>query len=159
MKSGKRVRGVTIPYTGHYPITEIDPNTGEPLQPVKNAQKFVHHCGAVVRDRLSISIRKWKEKKDARDVTFVSDRHKELLWKEVIDHFGLPSHLDEVAKDLVRSWTMKKMATQFQSWKKLYSNFVAKNITPDFSPKSPYTKLQADWPEFVAYKTSEVGAE
>jgi hypothetical protein len=43
------------------------------------------------------------------------------------------------------------MATQFQSWKKLYKNFVVKDITLDFGPKSPYRKLQDDWLEFVTY--------
>jgi hypothetical protein len=43
MKSDKNVRGVTKPYTSHFPITEVDPNISEPLQPVKNAKKYVHH--------------------------------------------------------------------------------------------------------------------
>jgi hypothetical protein len=104
----------------------------------------VHHCGALVWDRLSISIHEWKKKKEAPHISFVSNRDKELLWDEVIAHFSLPPHLDDGTKKLVQSWTLKKMATQFQSCKKLYKNFVVKDITPDFGPKSPYRKLPDD---------------
>jgi hypothetical protein len=55
MKSSKNVRGTTKPFEGHFLVTEIDPNTGEPLQPEKNTEKFIHHCGARVRDRLSMN--------------------------------------------------------------------------------------------------------
>ena len=52
------------------------------------------------------------------------------------------------------------MATQFHSWKKkLYTEFVKKNLTPDFSENSPYKKLRDDWSEFVRYKTSKEGEE
>jgi hypothetical protein len=52
------------------------------------------------------------------------------------------------------------MATQFQTWKKkLYNNFIKKNLTPDFSQNSPYKKLRDQWPEFVGYETSEEGEE
>ena len=52
------------------------------------------------------------------------------------------------------------MATQFQTWKKkLYNEFVKKNLTPDFSQNIPYKKLRDDCPEFVRYKTSEEGEE
>jgi hypothetical protein len=63
----------------------------------------VHHWGALVRDRLSITIREWKKKKEAPHISFVSDRDKELLWDEVITHFGLPPHLDYDTKKLVQS--------------------------------------------------------
>jgi hypothetical protein len=42
---------------GHYNITEVDLNTGEPLLPTTNAKKFINHCGVLVRDRVPISIR------------------------------------------------------------------------------------------------------
>jgi hypothetical protein len=57
----------------HYPITEVDPNTGKPLLPTKNAKKFVNHYGVLVRDKLSISVRERKKKKDAPRISFVSD--------------------------------------------------------------------------------------
>jgi hypothetical protein len=49
------------------------------------------------------------------------------------------------------------MATQIQTWKKLYNEFVKKNLTLDFSDNSPYKKLRDDWPEFVKYNTSKEG--
>jgi hypothetical protein len=53
------------------------------------------------------------------------------------------------------------MATQFQTWKKkkLYTKFVKKNLTPNFSKNSLYKKLRDGWPNFVRYKTSEEGEE
>ena len=52
------------------------------------------------------------------------------------------------------------MATQFQTLKKkLYNEFVKKNLTPYFSQNSPYKKLRDDWPEFMRYKTSEESEE
>ena len=66
----------------------------------------------------------------------------------------------EDLRKLVKSWALKKMATQFQTWKKkLYNEFVKKNLTLDFSQNSPYKKLKDDWPEFVRYKTSKEGEE
>jgi hypothetical protein len=52
---------------------------------------------------MSISIHEWKKKKEAPHISFVSDRDKELLWDEVITHFGLPPHLDDDTKKLVQS--------------------------------------------------------
>ena len=50
------------------------------------------------------------------------------------------------------------MATQFQIWnKKLYNEFIKKNLILDFSQNSLCKKLRDDWPEFVRYKTSEEG--
>jgi hypothetical protein len=44
---------------------------------------------------------------------------------------------------------MKKMATQFQCWKKkLCNTFIKKNLTPDFNTKA-YVKLRTFWDEFV----------
>ena len=50
--------------------------------------KFVHHCGYLVRDRLPISTREWK-KTNAPHISFVSDRDKALIWKDVLVHFTL----------------------------------------------------------------------
>ena len=96
---------------GHYIITEVDPNTGEPLQPKNNAKKFVNHCGVLVRDRVPISVREWKKKKDDPLISFVSDQDKDLLWALVTAHFNLPVGEDLIK--LVKSWALKKMATQF----------------------------------------------
>jgi hypothetical protein len=60
----------------------------------------------------------------------------------------------------VKSWDLKKMATQFQTWKKkLYNEFVKKNLTSSFVENSPYKKLRDQWPKFVRYKTSKEGEE
>jgi hypothetical protein len=53
----KSVRGPTKPLEGHYIITEVDCNTGEPLLPKINANKFVNHRVVLVRDRVPISVR------------------------------------------------------------------------------------------------------
>lgn len=145
---------------GRYVITEIDMATGKPLG--EHANKFVNHCGFVVRDRIPISCREWHKKllpdgQPDPSVSFVSDTDKDLLWRSIIEHFGIEG--DDDTKRLVRDFAMKKMATQFQCWKKeLYKNFVAKNTVPNFSqPK--YAKLRPFWDAFVQYKTSEESIE
>ena len=41
--------------------------------------------------------------------------------------------LEEELKELVRMWAMKKMATQFQTWKKsLYTKYVKKEPNAQF---------------------------
>jgi hypothetical protein len=69
----KSVRGPTKPLEGHYIIIEVNPNIGEPLLPKNNANKFVNHCGVIVRDRVPISVRERKKRKDAPLISFVSD--------------------------------------------------------------------------------------
>ena len=128
---------------GHNIIIEFVPNTGEPLLPKNNAKKFINHCRFLVSDRVPISVREWKQKKDDPRISFVSKREKDLLWDSVTPHFNLPAG-DDLRK-LVESWALKKMATQFQTWKKkLYNEFVKKNLTPDFSQNSPYKKMRDD---------------
>jgi hypothetical protein len=61
--STKSVRGPTKPLEGHYIITEVDRNTGEPLLPKDNAKMFVNHCEVLVRDRILISVRDGKRGK------------------------------------------------------------------------------------------------
>ena len=156
MKSSKSVRGPTKPLEGHYIITEVDPNTDELLQPKNNAKKFVNHYGVLVRDRVPISVHELKQKKDDPLISFVSKRETDLLWDPVTAHFNLP--VGEDLRKLVKNWALKKMATQFQTQKKkLYNEFVKKNLTPNFNKNSPYKKLRDDWPEFVRYKTSKEG--
>ena len=42
-------------------------------------------------------------------------------------HFNLPKNFTEAKKEKVKQWTLKKMATQFQSWKKkLWKNMKMK---------------------------------
>jgi hypothetical protein len=59
----------------------------------------------------------------------------------------------EKIKEKVKEWALKKMATQFQSFKKRLSNdFIKKGRTPEFT--GPLEKLKNHWVEFVEYKTS-----
>ena len=96
---------------GHYIITEVDPNTGEPLLPKNNAKKFINHYGVLVRNRVPISVREWKQRTDDPLIRFVSKREKDNLWDSVTTHFNLPAGED--LRKLVKSWTLKKMAIQF----------------------------------------------
>ena len=124
----------------------IQIETGEPLGP--HARKFVQHCGCLVRDRLPISAREWKQKINEPHVSFVSDLDKNLIWDDILQHFTLQADdydaiNDDELKELVRKWAMKKMATQFQTWKKsLYMKYVKKNLTPNFNTSGPLTKLR-----------------
>ena len=55
---------------------------------------------------------------------------------------------------------MKKMATQFQTWKKsLYMKYVKKNLTSNFNTRGPLAKLRLYWNDFVQYKISKEGEE
>ena len=72
-------------------------------------------------------------------ISVVSDRDKALIWNDVLVHFtlqtdGYDNIIDgDELKERVMDWAMKKMATQFQTWKKhLYTTYVKKNIAPDF---------------------------
>ena len=40
----------------------------------------MQHCGYLVRDRLPISAREWKQKINEPHVSFVSDLNKNLMW-------------------------------------------------------------------------------
>ena len=94
-----------------------------------------------VRDRILVSAREWKQKISAPNVSFVSDHDKNLAWRDITQHFTLQA--DDALKELVRDWTMKKMATLFQSWKKiLYKKFILKNETSDFNAKA-FVKLES----------------
>ena len=104
----------------------------KPLLPKNNTKKFVNHYGVLVRDRVLISVHEWKKRKDDPLISFVSEQEKDILWDSVTAHFTLPAGVD--LRNLVKSWALKKMATQFQTWKKkMYNEFVKKNLTLDFS--------------------------
>jgi len=55
----KNVRGAKKPLEGRYIISEFNVATGEPLG--QYAQKFMYHCGYLVRDKLPINAREWKK--------------------------------------------------------------------------------------------------
>ena len=52
-----------------------------------------------------------KKKNDDPLISFVSKQETDLLWDSVTAHFNLPAGED--LKKLVKSWALKKMATQF----------------------------------------------
>ena len=93
---------------------------------------------------------------NAPHISYVSDKDKELIWQDVLAHFTLQTddyHEDithERLMERVRHWTMKKMATQFQSWKKqLYKSYVKKNKTANWNDKGLIAKARPYWEEFV----------
>ena len=138
---------------GRYILTEFDTASGEVKGP--NAHKFVHHCGYLVRDRIPISIREWKKKPSASDVSYVSDVDKNILWKAVTDHFMIradayPDVSREELEETVKECTMRKMAQLFQNWKKhLYNTYVKTNTRPNFNEKGPISKAAPHWDDFV----------
>jgi hypothetical protein len=104
------VRGPKKPLEGRFLISDFEENTGKPLGP--HARKFVAHLGYLVMDRIPINAHEWKEKKGAPHISFVSDRDKDLVRRDVLLHFGLDTN-DEESKKRVRDWSMKNMATRF----------------------------------------------
>jgi hypothetical protein len=86
----------------------------------------VSQCGAIVRDNVPIKYREWKGKPSNPYV--VLDSVKDQLWNDVLKHFALPEGVDA---NLVKGWTLVKMATQFQNFKKkLTRDFIKNNRTP-----------------------------
>jgi hypothetical protein len=93
---------------GRLVITDFDERTGQPRGP--HARVFVNHLGYLARDRILINVREWKKNKQRLEISYVSDRDKEIVWGDVLQHFTLDTN-DEQLKERVRDWSMKKMAT------------------------------------------------
>ena len=74
-------RGPKKPLEGRYVISEFEIATGRPLG--EHANKYVGHYGYLVRDQIPISAREQREKRGAREISFVSDGDKELVWKAI----------------------------------------------------------------------------
>ena len=113
--------------------TEEVAYSGEPLAPIPNCRKFVNQAGVIVRDMLPIAITDWHKPKDADDeASYVREHTKDLLYDMLMIHFNLL----EGKKEKVKEWTLMKMATQFQSWKKkLWRKYKMKIqiISPEYS--------------------------
>ena len=61
----------------------------------------------------------WKKAaKGDRDVTFVDQRAKDLLWESLMSHFTLPDHLTDADLEKVKNGALKKMAIAFNNHKK-----------------------------------------
>ena len=53
-----------------------------------------------MRDQIPISAREWREKRGAPEISFVSDRDKELVWKAVTDVFTFDTNDEELGANL-----------------------------------------------------------
>ena len=145
----------------HLPIDVVSPE-GRPLEPTKNANKFIHQCGVVVRDNAPISIQEWVKQKD-ETVSYVSDRMKEVLWNKVICHFTLPvfdtPEATKACLDAVQHYSLKKMAEQFNNYKKrLYVQYLDKmEEDPEYIPDFTGTleMQRGHWDLFLQYKQTE----
>ena len=87
-------RGPKKPLEGRYVISEFEIASGRPLG--EHANKCVGHCGYLVRDQIPISAREWREKRGAPEISFVSDRDKELVWKAVTAVFTFDTNDEEL---------------------------------------------------------------
>ena len=113
------------------PITRVK-DDGEPLEPKENCRKFTNQAGVLVRDMVPISIAEWHKPKDQGDeASYVSETTKTLLWDTLLTYFNLPENLTDGKKEKVKEWTLKKMATQFQSWKKKNMKMKIQNSVED----------------------------
>nr|TKV95278.1 hypothetical protein SEVIR_9G352600v2 [Setaria viridis] len=148
---GQKTRGRTKVMEGRLVITEVT-EEGRPVAPEKVAKKYVSQIGAIVRDNVPISIREWKGR--STNPYALPETEKNMLWEDVKRHFTFPKGYSE--KD-VKAWTLKKMATQFQTFKKMLdTHYIKKGKTPDFNA---WPKLRDHWDAFVEYKRSEEGVK
>ena len=128
-----------------FTITEIA-DDGQPIEPKRTKDTFVHQCRAVVRDSVPIIIQEWNKKKDP-EVSYVQDRQKDDLWTSLKTNFTLPPEEDPnkpVIEPKVKAFALKKMADLFRNQKKeLNTKFVDKGKTPEFTGQ--YEKIRDHW--------------
>ena len=131
----------------------------EPIAPESHVGKFVSQCGVIVRDQIPISIQEWHKPKEGRLVSYVDERAKNQLWNTLMSHFTLPEGLTEAEREKVKQATLKKMATQFQTWKKkLWAKYIkAEKKTPEFT--GALVKVKDHWDLFVQHKESDEAKE
>lgn len=145
-------RGPTKKLDGRYIITEVG-HDGEPIAPGNAARKFVTQRGCLLRDHIPISFRMWKSN-NPKDRSVVPQREKDMIWHELKQQFTLP----EGSEELVKKWTLKKMAEQFQTFKKNLTNmYIKQGKTPTFT--GDLEKLKDHWDEFMQYKCSDLGTQ
>nr|AAV43860.1 putative polyprotein [Oryza sativa Japonica Group] len=150
-KRARGQRGAAKKLEGRHIITEVEED-GHPSAPAEAAKNYVRHSGWVVRDNVPVSTVYWRRTRACGDhESFVPDSEKEMLWTTMLETFTLPAGTE----DKVKRWTLKKMAEQFQSFKRdLYQKYILKGQTPNFDT---FPKLRDHWDEFVGYKTGEQG--
>jgi hypothetical protein len=141
-----------------FTITAIA-DDGQPIEPKRTKDAFVHQCGAIIRDNVPISVQQWNKSKDNPEVSYVQDRQKGDLWTSLMANFSIPPEEDPnnpVIEPKVKAFALKKMADLFRNWKKeLNIKFVDKGKTPEFTGR--YEKIRDHCPAFVAYKKSDKG--
>ena len=104
---------------GRLALTAFKAN-GEPEHPKDFCRKFTSQAGVIVRDHVPISIQEWHKPKNAESgASYVNETMKTFLWDTLMTKFSLPEDMTEGQKNKVKEWTWKKMAIQFQSWKKI----------------------------------------
>nr|ABA97269.1 transposon protein, putative, CACTA, En/Spm sub-class [Oryza sativa Japonica Group] len=146
-------RGAAKKIEGQHIITEVDED-GRPSAPAEAAKNYVRHSDWVVRDNVHVSTVYWRRRRARGDHDrFVPDSEKEMLWTTMLETFTLPVGTENI----VKMWTLKKMAEQFQSFKgDLCQKYILKGQTLNFNT---LPKLRDHWDEFVAYKTGQQGQE
>ena len=127
---------------------------GEPLTSTNAAGKYIRESGCLVRDHIPISCRLWKFNNPNEQGIVVLEREKELIWYDLKQHFTLL----EGSEELVKKWTLKRMATQFQTVKKNLTNtYIKQGKTSKFTRE--FAKLKDHWDSFLEYKCSELGIQ
>ena len=136
---------------GRLALTAFKAN-GEPVEPKEFCRKFTSQSGVIVRDHVPISIQEWhKPKNPESGASYVNDTMKIFLWDTLLTKFSLPEDMTEGQKNKVKEWTLKKMAIQFQTWKKnLWDKY--KNEDPVFDDN--LVKIKDHWAAFKEYKQS-----
>ena len=146
---------------GAHLTIEVVADSGEPMQPKKNAKTFVNQCGVIVRDNVPINIQEWNEPKKQDGVSYVSDRYKDALWAKLSSYFTLPVlENEEKTEELmlrVKYFALRKMATQFNKFKnRLWAEYVKAEKKDPTEWKGPLVKQRAHWPKFLEMKKLEV---
>nr|ABG22589.1 transposon protein, putative, CACTA, En/Spm sub-class [Oryza sativa Japonica Group] len=150
-KRARGQRGAAKKIEGRHIITVVDEDD-RPSAPAEVAKNFVRHGGWVVRDNVPVSKVYWRRTRARGDYdSFVPESEKEMLWTTMLETFTLPAGTENI----VKQWTLKKMAEQFESFKgDLYKKYILKWLTPNFDV---FPKLRDHWDEFVAYKIGQQG--
>ena len=124
-----------------FTITEIAED-GEPIAPKAHARKFLSQCGVLVRDTIPITTQEWKKPaKGDEGVTYVDTRSKIMLFRKLLVNFTLPEPTEaerendrpdpedpelNIVQRRVKKWVLKKMAVQFNGYKKKLDNMFVK---------------------------------
>nr|AAV44162.1 hypothetical protein [Oryza sativa Japonica Group] len=124
-KRARGQRGAAKKLEGRHIITEVDED-GRPSAPTEAAKNYVRHSGWVVRDNVPVNTVYWRRTRARGDhESFVPDSEKEMLWTTMLETFTLPAGTENI----VKRWTLKKMAEQFQSFKgDVYQKYILKGL-------------------------------